>query len=148
MIPTQSECDMTNPEERHLWMLKNLPNVQGIGQIVHPSILRAWSKHIDDCGVMHVDELKALADEDGFIHVSQLREQKIKWVTPAMGPRHEFNRGDWMPVDTPEPTPIRLPDINKMSPEANRIMLEQYRRAGMIPDLPPTLDVAEELLLP
>lgn len=148
MIPTQTECDPNNPEEHVLWALKNLPSVQGVGQIVHPSILKQWSRHLVECGFVHVDSIKALANKNGTVSVKKLPEQKIEWRPPLRGSAHEFNRGEWVPVGTPQPKPIRLPDVRQMSPEENQIMLDQYRRAGFVPDLPPVLDVAEELLLP
>lgn len=147
MIPTQEECNPDDPEEHFLWALKNLPGVFGVGQIVHPSILRQWSEHLVKCGFIHVDSVKKLANKNGTVSVKKLPEQQIEWH-PPLGPRHEFNRGDWVPVGTPKPEPTHLPDIRQWGPVENQIMLDQYRRAGFIPDLPPTVDVAEELLLP
>jgi hypothetical protein len=137
---------MDDPEERVLWALTNLPGVSGVGQVAHPDILRKWSKHIDDCGYMHVDELKKLADADGFIHVSQLREQQIKHQRHLRGPRHNFNNASqWVKMSTPDPEPVVLPDISKLTPQENAAMLAQYYAAGMIPDTTPKPDTAQEL---
>ncbi|WP_280350332.1 phage gene 29 protein family protein [Nocardia abscessus] len=146
MIPTQDQCNQDDPEERVLWALRNLPNVGGVGQVTHPDILRKWSKHIDDCGFIHVDRLNEMADENGFIHVSQLPEQKIKFQLAPRGPRHDYNpAAQWVNADTPEPEVMKLPDIRLLTPQENAAMIAQYRAAGMIPDLRPQRDFAEEL---
>lgn len=144
MIPAQADCDPTNPEEHFLWALRNLPNVRGVGQVTHPSILRDWSRHLVDCGFAHRDWLAGLADDNGMIHVDQLPKQVKKFQVAARGPRHDFNpAAGWVPIDEPDPAPVRLPNIHELTAQENAAMLAQYRAAGLIPALPPARDTAE-----
>lgn len=85
MIPTQSQADMDDPEEHVVWALVHLPNVGGVVQVTHPMILRAWSKHLVECGFVWAPGLAELADENGMIHVSQLPAQQIKHQPPHEG---------------------------------------------------------------
>lgn len=146
MIPSKEQCDFTNPEEHFLWALRNLPNVGGVQQIAPIMILKGWSEHLWECGFAHRDYLESLADEDGFIHVSQLPEQTKKFQPAARGPRHDFNpASQWVGSEEPEPEPVRIPDIRQLTPQENAAMLAQYRAAGMIPDVTPQRDFAQEL---
>ncbi|ERB55484.1 hypothetical protein N806_31160 [Rhodococcus sp. P27] len=131
MIPTQSQADMDDPEEHVVWALVHLPNVGGVVQVTHPMILRAWSKHLVECGFVWAPGLAELADENGMIHVSQLPAQQIKHQPAPRGPRHQYNNAaDWVPMDTPEPKKAVIPDIRALTPEENAAMLAQYKAAG------------------
>ena len=146
MIPTQEEYNRDDPEERFLWALRNLPNVGGVPQIVHPSILRAWSKHLDDLAFIHVDLLKSMANDEGFIHVSQLPEQKKKFQPAARGPRHEYNPASgWVDNNAPDVKPTILPDIRQLTAQENEAMLAQYYADGWIPKPGDGRDSAQEL---
>ncbi|MGW1740041.1 phage gene 29 protein family protein [Nocardia sp. NPDC001965] len=146
MIPTQETYDWDDPEERVVWALRNLPNVGGVAQIVHPSILRAWSKHIDELAFIHVDRLKAMANEDGFIHVSQLPEQQKEFHPAVRGPRHDYNPGaQWVAAGTPKPEPTVLPDITQLTAQENEAMIAQYYAHGYIPRPGDGRDSAQEL---
>ena len=138
MIPTQEQADMSSPEEHFLWALRNMPSFAGAGMVTHPGFLRSWSAHLWNCGFSHRDYLASLADEDGNIHISKLPEQTLKFQPAMRGPRHGYNNAArWVTTDTPEPQPINLPDVRKLTIQENQIMLEQYRQAGMIPPAPP-----------
>lgn len=146
MIPDQAQADLDKPEEHFLWALHNLPTIAGTGALCHPAILRRWSKHLVECGFAHTDHLAKLADDNGNIHVSQLPKQQIKKIPALRGPRHVYNNAAaWVPVDTPAPEPMRIPDIHKLTIQENAAMLKQYEEAGMIPPLPPDRDTAEEV---
>ena len=134
MIPVQAETDFTDPQEHFLWALRNMPALAGAGMVTHPAFLRQWSQHLWDCGFAHRDYLEGLADADGNIHVSKLPAQRIKFQPPTRGPRHGYNNAaSWVPVDTPDPEPVNLPDIRQLTIQENELMLQQYRQAGMIP---------------
>lgn len=143
-IPTKEKCDLSNPEEKFLWALVHLPNVGGVATVTHPDILKAWSVHLGECGFVHVDELLELADADGNIRVSQLPVQEKKLQTPFRGPQHQYNGASkWVPMDTPDPVKVVIPDIRQMTPEENAAMIRQYQEAGMLPPPAPALDKAE-----
>jgi hypothetical protein len=144
MIPTQEEANHNDPEQHLVWALRNMPTIAGSGMITHPGFLRAWSKHLWEAGFRHTDWIAGLADENGNIHVSKLPEQRIQFQKAMRGPRNIFNNAaTWVPVGTPAPKLIQLPDIRQLTPEENEAMLAQYRAAGMIGDSPPKPDVAE-----
>lgn len=148
MIPTQEETNWTDPKEHFLWALRNLPTIAGIGAVTHPGFLKAWSEHLWNCGFAHRDYLSLLADEEGYIHVSQLPAQVARFQPAPRGPRHAYNNAArWATPETPEPEPIRLPDIRELTLQENAAMIQQYVDAGMIPDpqAPPPPMVAEEV---
>ncbi|QFG10400.1 minor tail protein [Mycobacterium phage Anthony] len=134
-IPSQEAHDPKDPRQHAVWALRNLPMIAGVGAITHPAYLADWSEHLWKCGFAHTDYLAGLADEDGNIHVSQLPKQVIKHQQPFRGQRHDMNNAArWVGVDEPDPEPVVIPDINKLTQQENEAMLQQYRAAGMIPD--------------
>ncbi|WKW87245.1 hypothetical protein SEA_CHARGERPOWER_30 [Mycobacterium phage Chargerpower] len=144
-IPSQKDHDPKDPRQHAIWALRNLPMVAGVGAITHPGYLADWSEHLWKAGFRHVDSLRELADEDGNIHVSQLPEQTIKFQPAFRGQRHDMNHAArWVEHDTPDPEPVRIPDIRKLTQQENEAMLQQYREAGMIPDNRPGPAMAEE----
>lgn len=146
MIPTQEQADLNNPEEHFLWALRNMPVFAGVGMVTHPGFLRQWSAHLWGCGFVHRDYLERLADEDGNIHVSKLPRQTLKFQQAARGPRHGYNNAArWVTADTPDPTPINLPDIRQLTAQENEAMLEQYRNAGMIDNYAPRQHTAQAI---
>lgn len=143
-LPTQETHDPTDPKQHVVWALRNLPLVAGVGAITHPGYLSEWSKHLWECGFRHRDYLESLADENGMIHVSQLPTQEIKWQAPFRGQRHTMNNAArWVKPGQPEPEPVVIPDIKKMTQQENEAMLQQYRNAGLIPDNRPGPAMAE-----
>ncbi|AXH48805.1 minor tail protein [Mycobacterium phage Steamy] len=134
-LPTQETHDPRDPRQHVVWALRNLPMVAGVGAITHPGYLSDWSEHLYKCGFRHVDSLRALADEDGNIHVSQLPEQEIRFQQPFRGQRHPMNpAARWVEKDEADPEPVRIPDIRKLTDQENQAMLQQYRDQGWIPD--------------
>lgn len=147
MIPDQDSADPNNPEEAIAWAMQYMPTFAGAGAITHPGVLRQWSKHLVECGFVHVSQVAKLADESGNVHVSRLPKQRIKLRKQVRGPRHQYNAAAvWAPFDSPEPPKTRIPNIADMTLEENQAMLDQYRRAGMITDRtvgPPIAGVVE-----
>lgn len=58
--------------------------------------------HLEMVGLVHVIDLKNMANEDGFIHVDQLPKVYLKHVAPEHGPDIQLNPGTWMPADQAE----------------------------------------------
>lgn len=143
-IPSQGEHNKNDPRQHAAWALRNLPMVAGVGAITNPAYLADWSEHLWKCGFRHVDWLRELADEDGNIHVSKLPEQEIKFQPAFRGQRHYLNHAArWVGKDEPDPQPVRIPDIRKLTQQENEALLMQFRAAGMIPDNRPGPAMAE-----
>jgi hypothetical protein len=106
-----------------------------------PDTLENWSEHQFKCGVVHVDYLKTLADENGNIHVSKLPEQQIERHPPRRGEDHWLNpTGKWVPKGTPREEELRAPDMSAYTPTEQADVLEQMARMGKF-----TPDVVEQL---
>lgn len=134
MIPPQEDTNWDDPEQHFAWALRNMPTLAGAGMVTHPGFLKLWSKHLWECGFAHRDWLESLADENGMIHMSKLPSQRIKFQKAVRGPRHQYNNAaSWVPVGTPEPPKVKLPDIRQLTREENEAMIQQYRDAGLIP---------------
>lgn len=146
MSPTQADHNPLNPQEHFLWALRNMPMIAGVGAITNVAILRTWSEHLWNCGFAHRDYLEGLADENGNIHVSQLPRQVQKFQQAFRGPRNGFNNAArWVSANDPDPVPVRIPDIKKLTAQENEAMLQQYRDAGMIPTNRPGPPLAQEI---
>lgn len=127
MLITQDMCDPDNPEEMALWAFFFLPQVGGAPMISHPDYYRKWSQHFYDLGFRHHPEL-----------------QTKKLNPPMRGPYHAYNNAAvWVGVDEPEPEPIVLPDVSKLTDQEKYVMVEQLRAAGVIPESNPNTDVAK-----
>jgi hypothetical protein len=144
-VPAQGDHDPSDPEEHVAWALQDMPMVAGSGMVTHPAILRGWSKHLVRAGFIHTDAVAALANEDGHVHVSQLTTQEIRHVKPFRGPHHSYNNAArWITPDEPEPTPVRIPDIAKLTNQERQALLYQFHALGMIPTLTVDVPVAHE----
>ncbi len=144
MIPSQETHNPRDPKQHFVWALRNLPMVAGVGAITHPGYMASWSEHLWNCGFAHRDYLEGLADADGNIHVSQLPRQTIKFQPAFRGQRSDYNNAArWVGMDEPDPEPVVIPDIRKLTQQENEYMLRQYREAGMIPDNKPVPILAE-----
>ncbi|AMQ66767.1 hypothetical protein SEA_SHAM4_29 [Mycobacterium phage Sham4] len=133
MIPSQEDHNPNDPKEHVAWALRNLPMIAGTGAITNPLYLSGWSEHLWKAGFRHVDWIRGLADENGYIHVSQLPEQEIKFQPPFRGQRHDMNNAArWVRKDEPDPEPVRIPNIRELTEQENRAMLHQYERDGWI----------------
>lgn len=136
-LPSQEECDPKQPDEHFLWALRNMPSFAGSGVITHPGFLRGWSKHLWECGFAHRDYLEGLADEDGNIHVSKLPKQQIKFQEAFRGPHHSLNNAArWVREDAPDPKPVVIPDVSKMTQQEQQAYMLQFQALGLIPQSP------------
>ena len=133
-------------EEMVLQKLRYMPMFAGSGGITHPGILRGWAEHLVKAGLVPHEFLVELADEDGNIQVSQLPTPTIKFQPAFRGPRHGLNNAArWVGADEPEPKPMRIPDIRKLTQQENEAVLGQYKRDGWIPDNRPGPPLAQEI---
>lgn len=130
-IPLQSQCDPTKPEEALLWASMYIP-VAGRSPMVFPRMIgELLSRHYTECGFVHVDYIRSLADENGMIHVDQLPKQQKKFMRPYRGQQHVLNgSGTWVPMDTEEPEPIVIQDPAAMTAHEREAQVERLRYLG------------------
>jgi len=80
---------------------------------------QATAIHLERAGVVHVDQVKALANEHGWIHINQLPVPVVKYHAPKHGPDHPENPGTWHHVDEPDTSPpshaATPPDLTALS---------------------------------
>lgn len=144
MQHTQDTADPKDPKKALTWALVGLPHPNGgSNQVTHPAILEAWSEHLVKVGLLHVDQVRALADADGNVHVSKLPKQELKYQAAVRGPRTPYNpAARWVPVDQPEPPKFRVQDPRTMTQQEREAQLAIYRELGMIPDPTPLPSLA------
>ena len=135
MQHTQDTADPKDPKKALAWALVGLPHPNGgSNQVTHPAIIEAWSEHLVRVGLLHVDQVRALADADGNIHVSKLPKQELKYQAAARGPRTPYNpAARWVPMNQPEPPKFRVQDPRQMTQQEREAQLAIYRELGLIP---------------
>lgn len=107
--------------------------VAGTGAVTNPAFLKEWSKHLVETGFAHRDFLESLADEDGYIHVSQLPVQSKKFQQAVRGQRHGYNNAArWVSVDTPDPEPMRIQDVRKLTLHEQHAVKEMLIETGVV----------------
>ncbi|WP_066901071.1 phage gene 29 protein family protein [Mycolicibacterium houstonense] len=145
MQHTQDTADWRDPKKALAWALVGLPHPNGgSNQVTHPAIIEAWSEHLVRVGLLHVDQVRALADADGNIHVSKLPKQELKYQPAVRGPRGTpYNpAARWVPMDTPEPPKFRIQDPRTMTQQEREAQLAIYRAEGWLPDNRPVPSTA------
>ena len=144
-IVSQQTADMRNPKEHFAWALRNMPFLGGVGAITHPSYLAQWSEHLWNCGFVHGSVIEKLADENGMFDVKKLPKQTIKFQESERGPWHTYNNGaHWVPVSKPDPTPVRVPNVEAMTIQERHVLIAQLERVGMVKEGIIQPDMAEE----
>lgn len=130
-IPLQEDCDPTKPEEAALWASMYIP-VAGRSPMVFPRMIgEHFSKHYTECGFVHVDYIRSLADENGMVHVDKLPKQKKKFRRPYRGQQNLFNgMGMFVPMDDEDPEPIRIQDPAAMTVHEREAQVERLRYLG------------------
>ena len=143
MIPPQTQTDLSKPQEHLLWTLQSMPVLAGVGAVTNEGILRSWARHLWEVGVAHRDYLESLADEDGYIHVSQLPRQTKRFVPPMRGPRHGWNNASrWVEMNAPDTAPPVVQDPRLMTAQEREAQLSIYEELGLIPAQAPGRDAA------
>lgn len=118
-IPLREDCNPEDPHEAFLWALVGLPGPRNSPLLVHPDVLRQWSKHLWDLGFRH--------DPD---------EQVKEYHPPARGVTHWLNgAGQWAPKDAPRPPESSAPDISELTPDERAYLVEQLRESGELKHL-------------
>lgn len=147
-IPLQENADYSDPEQALAWTLVNSPGMtpQSAPLTIPGPLGRCLSKHQRELGVVHVDELRALANEDGFIHVDQLPVQSKKYQRPVRGQQVDLNNASrWVPMDTPDPEPIVIQDPQAMTRPEIEALKARLADMGELPTVEYKPDVAEVL---
>lgn len=139
-LKTLQTSNLDNPAEHFSWALRNVPGV-GTGPS-GTSLPAAWadaiSTHLSEIGFVWAPYLAAKANADGYIHVSDLPQQTKKFLRPQRGDQSHFNPGcQWVPMDTPEPEVITLPDPDHLTPQERDAMVAMWRAKGYISDPEP-----------
>ncbi|MEU2033588.1 phage gene 29 protein family protein [Nocardia amamiensis] len=123
-IPLHEDCDPNDPHEAFTWALVGLPGPRNSPLLVHPDVLRKWSKHLWDLGFRHYPE-----------------EQTKEYHPPARGVTHWLNgAGRWAEKGTPPPPEASAPDVAQLTPDERANLVEQLRESGELRHL---VDVRE-----
>lgn len=148
-VPTRDNCDQSDPRKKFQWVFVAWPFVAGQTFTPSDDLLEDWSQRLDDAALVDADQLRTLANEDGFIHVDQLPKPKIKLLKPNRGPDHTLNGATgWVDVDEPDPDPVIIPDVGEYTRHEQEIIAEQLRYHGVIPTEEPKVETAQENLGP
>lgn len=122
-IPTRNNCDLTDPDERFLWMLTGLPDVIGALLLLPTPMLRKISGHLDRAGAM------LSCPECGYEKPPEVRWRMVPSETPMTGAA-----GEWVSADTPEEDLDVIGEaLVQMRPEVQRQVAE--RLAEQFPDI-------------
>ncbi|QBZ72710.1 minor tail protein [Gordonia phage GodonK] len=98
--------------------------------------------HLEMAGLVHVEDLKKLADENGMIHVDQLPPVYLVHLAPEHGPDIQLNPGTWVTpeeaaahaVVSPPVTEVELPKTEEIADASYEQLaaLEATARAARI----------------
>lgn len=143
-LPLQQDCvDSDDPKVKHQWVLVALPFHGMTPFTMEPELREQWSERIDEAGYVHGPTLAKLADENGNIHVSQLPEQKVKFIPPHRGQQQALNNsGVWVDMDEEDPEPVALPDMAEYTRHEQEFVAEQLRYHGVVRDPEPAVEGA------
>jgi hypothetical protein len=118
-IPMFEDCDPTDPHDAFTWALVGLPGPRNAPMMVHPHVLRQWSKHLWELGFRHEPE-----------------QQTKEYHPPARGGDHWLNgSGRWVPKGTPRPAPVAAPDMSQLTADERAHVVEQLRGHGALAHL-------------
>ncbi|MFC9761641.1 DUF2744 domain-containing protein [Rhodococcus jostii] len=135
-----------DPELRNQFVCVALPFHGQTPYTVEDELLPQWSKRLDEVGYVWAPRLAELADENGFIHVSQLPVPTIKFRPPFRGQQNSLNNsGVWVDVNDPDPDPVVLPDVTTYTRHEQEVIAAQLRQEGVIHQEKTQVDVAEVL---
>lgn len=131
MIPTKDTCDQSNPDEAMLWACMYIP-VMGRSPMTFPRMIgEKMSRHFVECGYVHVDNIRALADENGMVHVDQLPKQTKKFQRPYRGQQTQLNpMGSFVPMSVKDPEPVVIQDPVALTVQEREAQVERLRYMG------------------
>lgn len=88
--------------------------------------------HMDRVGLVHVDQVRSLANEYGWVHVDQLPQQLLQHWRPNEGPDIPINPGTWHSVDEEMPdaaaADMTPPDLSGIPDAEFAALKEAVRR--------------------
>lgn len=124
-IPMYEDCNQDNPREAFTWALVGLPGPRNAPLMVHPDVLRNWSKHLWDLGFRH-----------------DPTQQTKEFHPPARGVTHWLNgSGQWLPTGTPRAPQVSAPDMSQLTPHERAHVVQQLREAGDLAHLVDRRDI-------
>jgi len=142
-LPLQETCDQNDPREAHQWLFVALPFGETQSHTPDVRMLPSWSQRVADAGYMHVNQIRALANEDGFVHVDQLPKQRKRLRAPYRGQQHYLNGAcEWVDMDEPDPEPFIVPDPAAHTPHEQAAMVERLYYTGALKRPEPEVDKA------
>lgn len=122
-VPTRENCDLTDPEERFLWMLTGLPDVVGALLLLATPMLRKISAHLVKCGAM------LECPECGHQQEPEIRFRMTPSEVPMTGAA-----GEWVPADQVVSEQDAIGEaLVQMRPQVQRMVAE--RLADKFPDV-------------
>lgn len=125
-FPEQSGTDFGDPEQRFVWALRGL-EFNGFPLVVPEQVARAWSRHLSECGFVHVSELEGLVDEDDLPN-----RQTVHFQPPVRGQDHAMNAsGQWIPVEDAVEPPVTSA-VGLMTPAEKAEVIASLREEGLI----------------
>lgn len=137
-FPQQKDVDFSDMESALVWTLAQIPFSDRVTMPIQLNVAKCIARHQNQLGVVHVDYLKTLADENGYIHVDQLPKQQKKLRMPHRGQQHHLNgSATWVGMDAPEADPVVLPDVEAMTVHERKWLVEELKNVGAIQDPPP-----------
>ncbi|MBH0775020.1 phage gene 29 protein family protein [Nocardia bovistercoris] len=118
-IPLHEDCDPDDPYEAFVWALVGLPGPRNSPLLVHPDVLRQWSKHLWDLGFRHYPD-----------------EQTKQFHPPARGVTHWLNgAGQWAEMGAQRPPETTAPDVTQLTPDERAYLVRQLRESGELKHL-------------
>ncbi len=142
-LALQSNCDQSKPDQAHQWVFTDLPFGQDQTFTPDHKLIPEWSQRLDDAGYRHVDQIRALANEDGFIHVDQL--PPAAQALPAAVPRPTAlpqPRGGLVRHGRAGPGAFTIPDPAAHTPHEQAAMAERMYYTGVLKRAEPEPDKA------
>ena len=123
-IHRQEDTDFSVPEERFLWAFQNI-SYNGFPFLAPESVFREWSRHLSDCGFVHVSQVRDGVDLSEFA-------QRIHFQPPLRGQDHAFNgAGEWIPVEEPVRESF-VPVVEQLTASEKAQLIDDLRREGSI----------------
>ncbi|WP_433662440.1 phage gene 29 protein family protein [Nocardia sp. CA-128927] len=146
MFKTLENTDFDDPEDHFAAALMNVEGLGPAGVPIPPAWASIISKHLVECGYGFGPWLARRADQHGKIDVKDLPKQTKKLARPPRGPVTNWNPGSrWVPMDTPEPEAIVLPDVDTLTDQERVALLAMFRARGDISE--PEVEINEARVL-
>lgn len=113
-IPLHENSDPSKPEDAFTWALVGLPGQRRAPLMVHPDVLRKWSKHLWELGFRHYPDLQTKE----YHHPPRGAGQ---WLGGA---------GDWLPIGTPRAAHSTAPNMAELTAHERARIIEALRANG------------------